>query len=342
MRGIGLWLGVVSFLSFSSFLSQNGYAQTLLQRWDEEKKGSVTEDVQIPQDRHVLFISGIMNNLAKLISAYYKSNIEAVHELGLQATSYGPSSRKSIPTNAEIVYQRIIETYERHHDPVVVIGHSKGGAETLYTILEHPNLIVDGIVDRVVLIQPAIGGSPLATLEHGCSTFWMFCFYEPNFDTLVPAVIKADFDHAFSDYEKFLHERWPSDHDIDWIQKQKENISNKIFYVRSEATPDELSTGVKIVLGALHSELSYESTSDGFHPTWDKPTLYSGRNDGLVPIESQWDQRIGVDLGILESDHLGLTVDTVSKTSREDRIAFTRALFKTIYTAPEPVSTSKR
>jgi len=287
-----------------------GLAQTLEQQWVKEKRKTSQEvKKDLLNSKHVLFVAGIMNELASLISSYYVDNIEAVKELGATASYFGPPSEYAIPQNAFLLLQKIKELHQKTKKKLVVIGHSKGGAELLYTILKYPELMTQNIVDRVILIQPAIGGSPLA--EHTCE--WCIdlisTFTKPNLETLKPKVIENHFNNAFISFKHALLE-----HQSISVQNLKKEISNRIFYVRSQQNYQNLSLGINIVLKICKTNLNNY-----------------GPNDGLLLTEDQIDTRIGVDLGVLQADHIGLTVSSVSNTTREDRKAFTRALFKMIY-----------
>jgi hypothetical protein len=301
----------------------NGYADStpFADLWKQEKLNpAVLEDegvTQILKNRHVFFVSGLMSEYANLINNYYSDNIKVVRkEYHAKTTYYSPSSSVSIPKNAAKLHIKIKENYDRGgQKPLIVIGHSKGGAELLYMIFEHPELILDGVIDRVVLIQSAIGGSPLVENP----SFRMkatSCFSNPNFKTLRPSVANKNFKHAYKVFHDFLDKEFKIG-SVLYLEKYQE-ISNKIFYFRSAANPEseakQISTGIKFVLAMVGKKLDK-----------DRP------NDGLLYVEDQIFPEIGIDLGILESDHTGFTGSSFSATKKKDRKAFTRALFKKIF-----------
>jgi len=325
------WISIGVVISLNAFA---GPSLTLAQRWELEKRGGVSDYSKIPKDRHVLFISGIENELAAIVSNYFPDNINAVGQLGLPTSSYAPSSRIDIPANGELVCEKINETYFDVEKPLIVVAHSKGGAETLYCMLKHPELILRGIVDRVVLLQPAVGGSPLADGPPGWILSSVMAFLRSDLETLSTEVAKRNFNQAFLHYEKYFQVSQYQTQDV--VQKMKETVSKKIYYVRSAARQDQISYGVQIVLNVVRKYLTYEKSIDGINPIEyaSDPWKYSGHHDGLLPVEAQMDPRIGIDLGLLESDHIGLAVSLVSSISRSDRRAFTRAVFTHIYDEP--------
>ncbi len=317
--------------------SANAFGNTTLQqKWEQEKQHQPYQEfnpsLRILQDRHVVFVGGILNEVANLINNYYDDNRKAIEELGGSYTSLKPNSKKSIPENAETEYREILKIYygfnsennERPIKPLILIGHSKGGAETLYTILTHPELILDGVIDRVLLIQPAIGGSPLANQEPSwclrCVSYVLDILptlHRPNLTTLSTQEAARNFDEAFETYQRFF-QKMAQTQGYEAAQKAKEEVSSKIFYVRSkidpDANPSQIGLGTKIVLSACRNHLDTQED-----------------NDGLLLTTAQMDTRIGTDLGIMISDHVGLTVSLVSTLSREDRKAFTRAAIEQIY-----------
>ena len=80
----------------------------------------------------------------------------------------------------------------------------------------------------------------------------------------------------------------------------------------SKIEPDDESIGLSLVLTVLQNNLN----SLGIE------------HDGLLPLTSQYDQRIGKVLGVLKVDHLGLTVSTLSKVGKKARKAFMRLIFR--------------
>lgn len=289
---------------------QQSFALTLEQKWTYEKVNlNLRDNPDLLKGTHVLFVAGIMNELASLISSYYRDNMESAQALGATVSYFGPASQNAIPENADILYKKIISLSYQTQKKLIVVGHSKGGAELFYAILKHPDLFSRDIVDKVILIQPALGGSPLAASACGWCIDLLSTITKPNLEALTIEKSKNNFDIAFGFFNNALKKISRSDNPED-MNLLKSAISNRIFYVRSEQEYNNLSFGVKIVLGICRNNLNEH-----------------GKNDGLLLVDAQMDPRIGIDLGILKADHIGLTVSTVSNITRKDRQAFTRALF---------------
>lgn len=285
---------------------------SLQSQWENEIRniGSFN-DGNVLLGKHVIFFPGIINEVGALLGLYFTDNMETVEkELGGTASYFGPSSELSIPENVEIIHNHILKTANEQRKPLILVGHSKGGAEVLQTILRYPELILQGMVFQVLLIQPALQGSPLAERTPGCLFDLFKLILKPNLATLDTFTAKEDLREAFLSFEKSLKSNAlfrNSDHKI--LENQ---ISSRIFYVQSQVYQDEISFGVSIVLMVLQHDLSD----------------YNGNHDGLLPLSSQSDDRIGVNLGVVYADHIGLTISKLSNVTKHERHAFTRLVFR--------------
>jgi hypothetical protein len=67
------------------------------------------------------------------------------------------------------------------------------------------------------------------------------------------------------------------------------------------------------------------------------PPTTTEESDGILLVKDQKFDQFGVDLGVLNVDHVGLTVISLfSKTSEADRKAFTRTVLDQVY-QPKPL-----
>ena len=109
-----------------------------------------------------LFVGGYGNELAR--GHYFKFNIQSLREMGATfADSYFPSSFRAAGANLEALRAEVLRAFRQSGErPVMLFGHSKGGLESLALVLKYPELIRDGIVANVTLIQAPIGGNSLA------------------------------------------------------------------------------------------------------------------------------------------------------------------------------------
>jgi hypothetical protein len=293
-------------LVFFVFQTSVGFCQDDFEkRWNLEKAkpfaGMRIQTLHALRDRHVLFISGILNELPG--GGYFANNIRAVKkEIGATASVYSPSSFRSIKENRDRLYRKIYKRYREYRKPLILFGHSKGGAEALAAILHYPELILNGIVDRVVIIQGAIGGSPVSDSFEACGMLKVLPKkLKKGVLSLTPARAKELFN------EESL---WASSH----LQAHDlELISSRVFYLRSAKDPRK--AGFRYRRMGTYLQKTY------------------GPNDGVLLVQDQMLSSVGNDLGILENrDHSSEVIQRwfCGKNDDEQR-ALTRAVLEAIY-----------
>jgi hypothetical protein len=282
-------------------------AQTLTDLWnDEQVMGLRIEPTLAPgleslSHRTVLWTSGFLNGF---IPHYFVDNSDvAVNELGMKSMTYAPPSDQDVPVTAELIASKAYDSYYRgEKQPLILVGHSKGAAETLDAVLSHPDLMVNGIVEKVILIDGAINGSPVATGVMSQPELRLFS--KPIRDGLIalePVKMRTLFNGKIAALKAKL------------TPDQYADFSGRIFYVRGHST----DAGTAPVIKLTHSYLDHQG---------------SGDNDGLVLVEDQKRDDIGVDLGVMDTDHGGLTCgQPMTYVTGEQRKAFTRALFEILY-----------
>ena len=281
-------------------------------------------------NKHFVFVDGIMNELASLVRDYFTDNIRVVKEMGLSYSHLGFSSQISIPRNADELYARILTLYEDRSTPLVLIGHSMGGAEVLYCILKHPELMIDGIVDRVILLNPAVGGTILAdTIYETLAGRVVGGVLGEGLISLRTDVAQSNFRKIFHHFQKQLKKRAPPANDSEIL----ETLSRKVFTVRTQNAPGRrLSIGLETALVFCKSNL------DKLNETHGRP---GARHDGLLDVQDQGlnpDFHFGTDLGVLDADHIELVVSGLaSRGTRLQREAFTRALLQTVFGNDKPI-----
>lgn len=235
---------------------------------------------------HVVFIAGYLN---ELIPGYFTDNAAVARELGADTSLLFPRSKQGLNDDVNEV---LAEVASRRGTPVVLFGHSKGGAAALLAVLQHPELVLSGQVSHVIVVQGSIGGSPVAD-----SLRRVRPFRGDGIDSLTTSQSKR----CFSDALDALAQRLTAS---EW-----QVLFARIFYVRS--AHDQASTAAELAL----TEWLLRRT---------------GPNDGLVPL-SEMKLSFGVDLGVLDADHAALVVSGVLSTSTvEQRRSFTVALFREV------------
>lgn len=95
---------------------------------------------------------------------------------------------------------------------LLVLGHSKGGAEALLAVLKDPALIRDGVIENLVLINGAVGGSAVADR------------YALTTEKLCPGVIDLRRENSQAAFSAALAALDASDREL---------LASHIFYVRA-------------------------------------------------------------------------------------------------------------
>ena len=238
------------------------------------------------EGRHVIFVAGFLN---ELIPGYFVDNVAVTQELGADTSTLFPASSRSLADDVGLIENELAAHSQKK---VVLVGHSKGGAGVLLTVLEHPELVLSGKVECVIVVQGAVGGSPLADALTGP---------RPRRAVGLTSLTTGSSHDTFVSALDMLDARLSP--------KEREFLFSRVFYVRSAHRE-----------GALAAELAL--TELVLRP--------KGANDGLLSPE-QMKLEQGVDLGVLDSDHASLMVSSfLSVTTTEERRAFTTALYREV------------
>ncbi len=307
-----------------------------------EPMSTLTESTleEIRSHHHVL-IPGMMNGVADFLGLYYVEVKSFLTSIGAEFTYHGLPTKTSALVNAGVLNLKLRTIYESQiiKKPISIRGHSKGGAEVLLTVLRNSDLILDGIVDKVLLEQAAARGSSLAAprIFSFLNPFSYFYLSE-GLQSVHTSEAQKNLDEAFEVFEESLKDRFKRevavlsrDHVLGsfgasasdlfkreekkFVDQKRLEISSKIRYLRTYQEPDQFSLGTRIVLWACNQTLDRQA----------------GPSDGLVLLDDQKDDRIGSDLGILKLDHVALSISLLSHTSAEERMAMVRAVLGLFY-----------
>jgi pimeloyl-ACP methyl ester carboxylesterase len=214
-------------------------------------------------------------------------------ELGATASVIFPKSSATLEEDAAFIRDEVIRLTDSQQRPVVLVGHSKGGAGVVLTALKYPELVRGGRVVDVVSIQGALHGSPVADAMTEALPIPFLHEHFRGLQALTRIRSEAAFRSAPIAADQLA---WYRDH---------------VFFVRSSET----TSVVAVELSLSHAFLSR-----------------FGRNDGMVCEADQLLEGVGRDLGVLRADHAALTVAApVSGFTAESRRAFTRALLAEIF-----------
>jgi pimeloyl-ACP methyl ester carboxylesterase len=275
-----------------------------------------------------LFVSGFNNLLADRTLGYFSTYRRMLrNQFDAAVHYYGPWSHHSIEKNADLLAYELRRLRTVDERPVVLVGHSKGGAEILLMLLRYPELLLEGAVDRVVLIQSAIGGTPLAEGQFGGASYFKraltgmaYLLFREGMASLQPSNTRIVF---HSSWERIRDERGS---DIRAL------LSQRIFYVRSHLPHIRFHPVISPVqwasigsVGPCEGECSDPHSSCEEH----------GRHDGLLRLSDQIYRPdgaiLGTDLGLLEANHLDLVLDWMSRFNTASKESFMRALIRLVF-----------
>ncbi|MDP1822353.1 MAG: hypothetical protein Q8L48_03895 [Archangium sp.] len=246
---------------------------------------SATGDAPSLEGRHVVFVAGFMS---ELIPGYFTDNVAVTRELGGATSTLFPPSSRSLTDDVLMIEAEV----RRTSAPVVLVGHSKGGAGVLLTVLRNPELVLSGRVECVIVLQGALGGSPLADALTSVRLL-----RAPGLSSLSTQRSRDTFRSALDSVAARLSEA------------ERAFLFSRVFYVRSAHRHSALAAELALTELILRPR---------------------GENDGLLP-PSEMKLNEGVDLGVLDADHAALTVSSfLSVTTPGERRAFTTALYREV------------
>lgn len=239
----------------------------------------------------VIFVAGFWNEGTTPFLRYFGAGLEAAQEdLHMTAIRFYPKSY-SFKGNAEELSKLVVDSYEQHHKPVILIGHSKGGLECLYVALKHPDLILNGIIERMVLLQAAIHGTQL--LEN--SENWLVWISKKTvsrlfegLSVLEPRGAKENIEEAFAsfkDYFEMTFQKGSEEFQVNW-----EKVHNCIHHAPT------------------YAEHTSRTVLTQYCHFWFGDLRAHGKNDGLLRLADQQYEGIGVVLDTVESDHTSLVL----------------------------------
>jgi hypothetical protein len=328
-----LILGLVSYAGSVSYAKTTTLAERFEQEIEHPSSG-FSADSELPKNfleiltqKHIVFVDGVMNELANIAGNYYTDNIAQVKRLGISYDHLRFPSTVSIPKNAEQLAAKIFKIHRRVKKPIILIGHSMGGAEVTYMALKYPQLLLADfygkpIIEKVIAIEPAIGGSILAENLSFLGRNILQEILGEGLSSLRRDISRASFKDVYQNLLNYLKTEFSYLGDTKPYEKLSE-LSQKVFFVRGSHHPrsQNLSWGLNAVLFFCQSGLMDDVENDGLLNVEDQIL-------GLFPT-------FGVDLGILEADHIELVVSgLVSHSNKAHRKAFTRALLQTVYQNP--------
>lgn len=284
------------------------------QRWTEEcdypLQTMSDHTFEVLKNRQILFVAGFLSDIHPAGGIFYEKNTkELAKQIRINYSYLSLPSYKSAVDNTSEIYRKIMRIYSHNKTPVILFGHSKGGAEVFFTLLKYPELILDGIVDRAILIQAAIGGTPLVNPESPTMR-GLFLVFGNGLRSMIPKIADQNVVTALNSFIKNIKYLY-ADANLGIVEQIIQQVSNKIFYIRSFS--NQQLKGIFQITQAT-SQINLTNL---------------GPNDGIILVEDQKCSCFGTDIGVLQSDHFNLALNQNGETKR--LLAFTRAILGEIY-----------
>ena len=285
-------LGALAFGDSESELSQRMKVLT------KNPEALSPENFAMLRQFHIIFVGGFTN---ELLRGYFAENKKALNDMGIKTVStVFPPSGKEVEANADALDKTLREKYrEGGRKPIILVGHSKGGVETLLWAIRHPDLITDGKVASVVIMQSPVDGATMVDEVRntvGDRVLNLFLPYHRGFVSMSAPELRAAVQENINTLT--AHGR--------------EYISRRVFYVRSWVKTGETTIALK--------------------PTQIYLKNGHGPNDGLVLLKEQRIKDFGRDLGIVEANHVELIARSsyYSDGDPAEIRGFTQGLFETL------------
>ena len=316
---------------------------TLAENWDREVAAPMSLFSNTPElleslrQRHVVFITGVMNEFTRPF--YFKAFRETLEQdLKMTTSRFDPSSLLTPEANAKILNQYLQSLdhqrkKEKKCGPIILVGHSKGGAEIFYTAQQHSDLILNGTVENMLIIQGAIQGSqllqddrawwPIKIVKNHISPWFGNSYQSLDTHHAIPSCKRLITE--FREFCKFrdpselqkLYEPGPEGRGFarfnEFEKPERPQPKNPHTEDRSDSHPI-----FKMVSNKLHYVLTHEDPENQMFLTrtgiwWCGNDLTQiGKNDGFLALEHQMHADIGNVLGEVRADHSALALSPPS------------------------------
>lgn len=229
-----------------------------------------------------VFVDGMFGEYAKNNFDGAVQRIQAVDE-SAEVTILRPQTTLTFEENAALFLQH--EAIKNPEKPLLIFAHSRGAAEVLLALLNSDETVLNNVA-QAVLIQGSFYGSPLSgksieKFEDWCATKMM-------------KKVKQLCDQSSS----FL---------VGFRGLSSDYVSGVFINAIRNSTPEKLNL-IRSKVSYLRARTSLGTASFPLKPLY----LYLKQmgypeNDGVVVTSQQKIQGLGLDLGVYQSDHTGLT-----------------------------------
>ncbi|MBX9765808.1 MAG: hypothetical protein K2X47_00935 [Bdellovibrionales bacterium] len=268
------------------------------------------------QQYEYVFVAGFLN---EGIALYFEDNIQTLRRSGIPAENIHvlrSSSRISVGDSLGPIARQFFRLHRKSKRKLIVIAHSRGGAETLGAVFKYPKLLEE-VVEKVILIQSALGGSPLADYVSGKE--------KKELSAQIPAVHQARF-RATAAAGKISNL---------YISKGTQSLTRQkmaAFWARifSNADPTTIQLADKKINYIVSFKDPSKMASLVDATGWYLQTSY-GPNDGMILLRHQYLDGFGTLLATLNADHTDLTTSwPYSSAPSKIREAMTKAILQVL------------
>jgi len=276
------------------------HQDAFLQLVEGQSKPTEAEQAYATQFQYV-FVAGILN---EIIGGYLVENSRALQRMGVDKSDIhiiNPPSDKSVEDNSIWLMGKLKEIVLGSSKPVVIIGHSKGCAESLLAAVQNLDFTKEH-VRALVLIQGALLGSPITEdladskglpEPPGTTNRQWTKIYEltkTSTRTGLQGMLKRGLGSIRRDESIARWKRIEATH-----PGALQALSDRIFYLRTHKDVQDLTLVLKMTGHWLHA--------------------HYGRSDGMMLIDDQRLEGIGRDMLIMSgADHSDLTVSAMTST----------------------------
>jgi hypothetical protein len=285
--------------------------ERLVQEFRDPTKLANFEGIQHKNlNLHYVFITGFGGEIAPAI--YYYSQVRQLRQMGVPASHIHiikPQSSRSIDENADLLKASL----ERIPGKLIIVGHSKGGAEALVFAAKNPEFF-DQKVQGMYLFQVPNRGSFLA--DQVMARRPVDFSQQPFWDRFM---LNADIWKAKLIYKPFFREGL-------------ESLTTKRSEERWAEINEKYGASAAIVKPKTHFITSVTDSPDALSRIMDRLV---GPNDGIVPLYSQSLPEWGNVIAEIKAHHVGLVVLTPASLW-QDRRAVMGAIAVTVESEGSP------
>jgi pimeloyl-ACP methyl ester carboxylesterase len=292
---------------------QQVQASSLKKRLDNKSKIVPASQKKKTTRAKIFFVPGILNEISGPI---HQQRIRRVaNSLQIPIVIRQNSSFLSVGKSTHALKTAILRFAQNtpSAQPLILIGHSKGGLELFLTLLTFPDLLQQASIEKVILIQAPIQG---ATIIEDSQESWGFQLLQRLFPGIVADLHPDNIQECIQDKLKALE------------PEQVQMLNEKLFYlVGSKEAPSFI---IRYVFRLIFKQKTNASS-------------FLEKSDGLLKIADQFHPAVGQFAGHIHADHWFLYDLFFSDWVSTASLIKMRAFFKTIvkFTSPAPLEKDK-